>query len=203
MQYTLYDNSIDQTVIQKAVDALNNGALIIFPTDSVYSIGCSMQKVKTQEKLAKLKGLKPNQAKFSLLCTDLSQASKFTKPLTSNVFKSIKNNTPGPFTFILNASTEIPKLFNNKRKEIGIRIPDNKITLALIEALGHPLIGTSVHDDDEILEYSTNPSDIYEKWQHEIELLLDGGYGNNQATTVINCLDDDIEIIREGLGELK
>ena len=153
MQYTLYDNSIDQTVIQKAVDALNNGALIIFPTDSVYSIGCSMQKVKTQEKLAKLKGLKPNQAKFSLLCTDLSQASKFTKPLTSNVFKSIKNNTPGPFTFILNASTEI--------------------------------------------------SDIYEKWQHEIELLLDGGYGNNQATTVINCLDDDIEIIREGLGELK
>lgn len=203
MQYTLYDNSIDQTVIQKAVDALNNGALIIFPTDSVYSIGCSMQKVKTQEKLAKLKGLKPNQAKFSLLCTDLSQASKFTKPLTSNVFKSIKNNTPGPFTFILNASTEIPKLFNNKRKEIGIRIPDNKITLALIEALGHPLIGTSVHDDDEILEYSTNPSDIYEKWQHEIELLLDGGYGNNQATTVVNCLDDDIEIIREGLGELK
>ncbi len=203
MQYTLYDNSIDLTVIQKAVDALNNGALIIFPTDSVYSIGCSMQKVKTQEKLAKLKGLKPNQAKFSLLCTDLSQASKFTKPLTSNVFKSIKNNTPGPFTFILNASTEIPKLFNNKRKEIGIRIPDNKITLALIEALGHPLIGTSVHDDDEILEYSTNPSDIYEKWQHEIELLLDGGYGNNQATTVVNCLDDDIEIIREGLGELK
>jgi tRNA threonylcarbamoyl adenosine modification protein (Sua5/YciO/YrdC/YwlC family) len=203
MQYTLYDSSIDSTVIQKAVDALNNGALIIFPTDSVYSIGCSMLKVKTQEKLAKLKGLKPNQAKFSLLCTDLSQASKFTKPLTSNVFKSIKNNTPGPFTFILNASTEIPKLFNNKRKEIGIRIPDNKITLALIEALGHPLIGTSVHDDDEILEYSTDPNDIYEKWQHEIELLLDGGYGHNQATTVVNCLDDDIEIIRIGLGDLK
>lgn len=203
MQYTLYDNSIDQTVIQKAVDALNNGALIIFPTDSVYSIGCSMLKIKTQEKLAKLKGLKPNQSKFSLLCKDLSQASKFTKPLTSNVFKSIKNNTPGPFTFILNASTEIPKLFNNKRKEIGIRIPDNKITLALIEALGHPLIGTSVHDEDEILEYSTNPSDIYEKWHNEIELLLDGGYGNNQATTVINCLDGNIEIIREGLGDLK
>jgi tRNA threonylcarbamoyl adenosine modification protein (Sua5/YciO/YrdC/YwlC family) len=203
MQYTLYDNSIDSTIIQKAVDALNDGALIIFPTDSVYSIGCSMLKVKTQEKLAKLKGLKPNQAKFSLLCTDLSQASKFTKPLTSNVFKSIKNNTPGPFTFILDASTEIPKLFNNKRKEIGIRIPDNKITLALIEALGHPLIGTSVHDDDEILEYSTDPSDIYEKWHNEIELLLDGGFGNNKPTTVVNCIDGGIEIIREGLGELK
>lgn len=203
MQYTLYENSIDSTVIQQAVDALNNGALIIFPTDSVYSIGCSMKKVKTVEQLAKLKGMKPNQAKFSLLCSSLSQASHFTKPLSSSVFKTMKNNTPGPFTFILNASTEIPKLFNNKRKEIGIRIPDNKITLALIDALDHPLIGTSVHDEDEILEYSTNPNDIFEKWQNNIALLLDGGYGHNEPTTIINCLDGDIEIIREGLGELK
>lgn len=203
MKYTLYDNSIDETVIQKAVDALNDGALIIFPTDSVYSIGCSMKKVKTMEQLAKLKGMKPNQARFSLLCSSLSQASLFTKPLSSSVFKTMKNNTPGPFTFILEASTEIPKLFNNKRKEIGIRIPDNKITLALIEALDHPLVGTSVHDEDEILEYSTNPDDIYEKWQHEIELLLDGGYGNNKPTTIVNCLNGNIEIIREGLGDLK
>lgn len=203
MKYELYENSIDQTVINKAVEALNNGALIVFPTDSVYSIGCSMHKSKSAEKLAKLKGLKPNQARFSLLCSGLSMASLYTKPMTSPVFKTIKNNTPGPFTFILDASTEIPKLFNNKRRDIGIRIPNNKITLQLIESLGHPLIGTSVHDEDEILGYTTNPDGIYERWQHDIELLLDGGYGNNQATTVINCLNGDMEITREGLGILK
>lgn len=202
MKYELYENSIDLTVIKKAVNALNNGDLIVFPTDSVYSIGCSMHKTKSAEMLAKLKGLKPNQARFSLLCSNLSMASLYTKPLTSPVFKTIKNNTPGPFTFILDASTEIPKLFN-KRREIGIRIPDNKITLALIEALGHPILGTSVHDEDEILEYTTDPVGIYERWKNDIALLLDGGYGNNKPTTVINCLDGQMEITREGLGELK
>ena len=203
MKLEVFESSIDSTKVNQIVNELKAGELVIVPTDSVYSVCCSLDKPKALEKLAKIKGLKPNQAKFSMMCASISEADKYAKHIDSQVFRLIKANTPGPFTFILKASTEVPKLFNAKRKEIGIRIPDNEITQAVIEALGCPLVGTSVHDDDEIIEYTTNPDEIYEKWQEHIGAMLDGGYGNNKATTVINCTEGEPVVVREGLGEIK
>lgn len=198
----LYDNTPDADKVKEIINCLRDGGVIIYPTDSVYSLGCSLLKTKALEKVAKLKGIKPEKAKFSMICKDISDISTYVKSLDNQTFRLLKASLPGPFTFILEASTEVPKLFKAKRKEIGIRVPDNTILQHIIAELGNPLIGTSVHDEDEILDYTTNPEDIFERYKNDVDIVIDGGFSNNIPTTVVNCTVFPPEVIREGLGEL-
>jgi tRNA threonylcarbamoyl adenosine modification protein (Sua5/YciO/YrdC/YwlC family) len=203
MLYIIHPDNPDSRKIQLVVDILNKGGIIIYPTDTVYSLGCSLHKKRAIEKLAQLKGIKLKKANFSVICSDLSHLAEYTKPIDRSTYKLLNKNLPGPFTFILKASSQIPKLFDTNRKSIGIRIPDNNIVKAIIEALGHPLVTTSIHDEDEIVEYTTDPSLIEEKWDKLVDGIVDGGYGNNIASTVVDLSDDDVEIIRQGAGELE
>jgi tRNA threonylcarbamoyl adenosine modification protein (Sua5/YciO/YrdC/YwlC family) len=203
MLYIIHPDNPDSRKIQLVVDILNKGGVIIYPTDSVYSLGCSLHKKRAIEKLAQLKGIKLKKANFSIICSDLSHLAEYTKPIDRSAYKLLNKNLPGPFTFILKASSQIPKLFDTNRKSIGIRIPDNNIVKAIIEALGHPLVTTSIHDEDEIVEYTTDPSLIEEKWERLVDGIIDGGYGNNIASTVVDLSDDDVEIVRQGVGILE
>jgi tRNA threonylcarbamoyl adenosine modification protein (Sua5/YciO/YrdC/YwlC family) len=187
---------------EQAVRTLSEGGLIIYPTDSVYAIGCSMLKPKAIERLARLRGVKPEKARFSFLFNDLTDLSLYTRPISNPVFKLIRRLTPGPFTFILEANNRIPKLVLSNRKTIGIRIPDNNIARDLVRQLGHPIMSTSVHDDDDIIEYTTDPDLIHEKYLNDVDLVIHGGYGDNQPTTVIDCTSDMIEVLRQGKGIL-
>jgi len=202
MLHIIHPDNPDSRKIKLVVDILNKGGVIIYPTDTVYSLGCSLHKKRAIEKLAQLKGIKLKKANFSVICSDLSHLADYTKPIDRATYKLLNKNLPGPFTFILKASSQIPKLFDTNRKTIGIRIPDNNIVKAIIEALGHPLVTTSIHDEDEIIEYTTDPSLIEEKWEHLVDGIVDGGYGNNIASTVVDLSDGDVEIIRQGIGEL-
>lgn len=192
----------DQRKIDEIVSVLNAGGVIIYPTDTVYSFGCSLMHKRAIERLAKLRGLKLKQANFSLICYDLSTISEHTKFINRPTYKLLNKNLPGPFTFILPASNKIPKLFDSNKKTVGIRIPDSDISRAIVNTLGHPLVTTSLHDDDEIIEYTTDPYLIQEKWESQVDLVVDGGFGNNEPSTVVNCADGEFEIIRQGLGEL-
>jgi len=203
MLHIIHPKIPDQRKIQLIIDILNKGGVIIYPTDTVYSLGCSLHKKRAIEKLAQLKGIKLKKANFSVICSDLSHLAEYTKPIDRSTYKLLNKNLPGPFTFILKASNQIPKLFDTNRKSIGIRIPDNNIVKAIIETLGHPLVTTSIHDEDEIIEYTTDPSLIEEKWEKLVDGIVDGGYGNNIASTVVDLSDDDIEIVRQGAGELE
>ena len=203
MLYIIHPDNPDARKIQLVVDILNKGGIIIYPTDSVYSLGCSLHKKRAIEKLAQLKGIKLKKANFSVICSDLSHLAEYTKPIDRPTYKLLNKNLPGPFTFILKASNQIPKLFNTNRKSIGIRVPDNAIVKAIIENLGHPLVTTSIHDEDEIIEYTTDPTLIEEKWEKLVDGIIDGGYGNNIASTVVDLSNDDVEIIRQGVGELE
>mgnify|MGYP006168902649 FL=1 len=203
MLYIIHPDNPDSRKVQLVVDILNKGGVIIYPTDSVYSLGCSLHKKRAIEKLAQLKGIKLKKANFSIICSDLSHLAEYTKPIDRPTYKLLNKNLPGPFTFILKASSQIPKLFDTNRKSIGIRIPDNNIVKAIIEALGHPLVTTSIHDEDQIVEYTTDPSLIEEKWEKLVDGIIDGGYGNNIASTVIDLSDDDVEIVRQGVGVLE
>jgi len=203
MLHIIHPINPDQRKIQLIVDILNKGGVIIYPTDTVYSLGCSLHKKRAIEKLAQLKGIKLKKAKFSVICSDLSHLAEYTKPIDRSTYKLLNKNLPGPFTFILKASNQIPKLFDTNRKSIGIRVPDNNIVKAIIETLGHPLVTTSIHDEDEIVEYTTDPSLIEEKWEKLVDGIIDGGYGNNIASTVIDLSHDDVEIVRQGAGILE
>lgn len=188
--------------IAEVVSVLKKGGIIAYPTDSVYNFGCSLDNKRAIEKIAKLKQIKLKKANFSLVCPDLKSIDEFTNPFSRSVFKALNKNLPGPFTFILNASNKIPKLFDSNKKEIGIRIPDNEICLEIVKHLGVPLVTTSIHHEDEIVEYITDPEQIFQNFQHQIELIVDGGIGNNQPSTVVDCTQDDLEIVRQGIGEL-
>jgi len=203
MIYIIHPDNPDQRKIKLVVDVLNKGGVIIYPTDTVYSLGCSLQKKRAVEKLAQLKGIKLKKANFSVICSGLSHLADYTKPIDRATYKLLNKNLPGPFTFILNASNQVPKLFNTNKKTIGIRIPDNNIVKAIIEELGHPLVTTSLHDEDEILEYTTDPTLIEEKWENQVDAIIDGGYGNNIASTVVDLSQGDVDIIRQGIGELE
>ncbi len=189
--------------IQEVVAVLKKGGIIAYPTDSVYNFGCSLNNKRAIEKLAKLKGIKLKKANFSLVCHDLKTIDEYTSPFSRSVFKALNKNLPGPFTFILNASNQIPKLFDTNKKEIGIRIPDNIICLEIVELLGVPLVTTSIHHEDEIVEYITDPEQIFEKFEHQVDLVIDGGIGNNEASTVVDCTNDELDIVRQGIGELE
>ena len=186
--------------ITYVADILKKGGIIIYPTDTVYGIGCDIFNARAVERIAKLKGIKIEKAKFSFICYDLSHLSDYTKHLNNTVFKLMKKYLPGPFTFILPANTKIPKLFKNKKKTVGIRIPDNLIPLEIVKELGNPLLTTSLHDDDRIIDYTTDPELIHEKYENQVDLVIDGGYGNNEPSTVVDCTTEEPYIVRQGLG---
>lgn len=187
--------------IQQVVDVLNDGGLVIFPTDSVYAIGASIRQPKALERLARIKGDTIDKVDLSFVFSDLSHLSEYTRQFDTATYKRLKRALPGPFTFILESSNAIQKIFKSKKKTVGIRVPDNNIALAIAEVLSHPLATTSVHDDDEIIEYTTDPSLIVEKYDHLVDLVVDGGFGDNTASTVIDLSTGEPEIIREGKGD--
>lgn len=188
--------------IEQVVEILRNGGVIIYPTDTIYGIGCDMMNQKAVAKVAALKGLKPENANFSIVCYDLSHISNYARIETAD-YKMMKKALPGPFTFILNATGNMPKVFKNKKKTIGIRVPDNNIARTLVKEFGNPLIATSVHDDDEILEYTTDPELIHEKYGKQVDVVINGGFGKNEASTIVDLTEKDPEILRQGLGELE
>ncbi|WP_296636752.1 L-threonylcarbamoyladenylate synthase [Polaribacter sp.] len=197
----IYNENPNPKEIQKVVKVLKNGGLIIYPTDTVYGLGCDITNTKALEKIAIIKGVKLGKANFSFVCNDLSHLSNYIKQIDSSTFKLLKRALPGPYTFILPGSNNLPKAFK-KRKTVGIRIPDNNIARALVEALGNPIVSSSIRDDDDILEYTTDPELIFEKWNNLVDLVIDGGYGDNLASTIIDLTDNIPEVIREGKGSL-
>jgi tRNA threonylcarbamoyl adenosine modification protein (Sua5/YciO/YrdC/YwlC family) len=197
----IYNENPNQKQIQKVVKTLESGGLIIYPTDTVYGLGCDITNIKALEKIAKLKGIKLEKANFSFICNDLSRLSDYVKQIDSSTFKLLKRALPGPYTFILPGSKNLPKPFK-KRKTVGIRIPDNTIARTLVETLGNPIVSTSIRDDDDILEYTTDPELIYEKWKNIVDIVIDGGYGDNYASTIIDVTNSEPEVVREGKGSL-
>ncbi len=197
----LYNDNPNSKEIEKVVKILQNGGLIIYPTDTVYGLGCDITNTKALDKIAKIKGVKPEKANFSFVCNDLSHLSDYVKQIDTATYKILKRALPGPYTFVLPGSNSLPKAYK-KRKTVGIRVPDNNIARAIVAALGNPIVSTSIHDDDEVLEYTTDPELIFEKWQNIVDVVIDGGYGDNYASTVINLTTDEPEVIREGKGSL-
>ncbi len=194
---------VDPKVIRKAVNLLKQGEIIIFPTDTLYAMGCDLMNKKAIKELAKLKNKKTNKINFSLLCHDLSGLSNYVKQIDRSTYKLLKQNLPGPFTFILNAANEIPRLFDSNKKEVGIRIPDNEIVLRLAEELGNPIVASSLNnEEDEIQPYFYEPISIYERFSNDVAMIIDGGNGSLEGSTVVSCLKGDIEIVRQGLGNL-
>lgn len=203
MLLRIYPENPNENHIRKVVEVLEEGGIVIYPTDTVYAIGCDIKAHKSIEKIARLKGLNPINPDMSLIFHDMSQLSEYTIIRDNSVFKLLKKNLPGPFTFIVQANNQIPKLFKNKKKTVGIRIPDNNIVLELVKELGRPIMTTSIHDPDEVIEYTTDPELIYEKYGDFAEIVIDGGYGRNEASTIVDCTSSEIKVIRQGLGILE
>ncbi len=202
MLVKLFNENPNLREILKIVEVLRKGGLIIYPTDTVYGLGCDITNAKAVEKVARIKGVKVEKNNFSFICSDLSHISDYTKPISSSVFKLMKKNLPGPFTFILDANNNLPKYFKVK-KTVGIRVPDNNIIREIVRELGNPILSTSVYDDDEIIEYTTDPELIHEKYQEIAEIVIDGGFGELIPSTIVDCTGDEITVIREGKGILE
>jgi len=198
----LYEENPNPKGIQKVVDVLKRGGLIIYPTDTVYGLGCDINNLKALERIARIKGVKLEKANFSFVCHDLSNLSDYVKQIDTTTFKILKRALPGAYTFILPGAKSLPNPFK-KRKTVGIRVPNNAIALDIVKALGNPIVSTSIYDEDEILEYTTDPELILEKWNNLVDLVIDGGYGDNEPSTVIDLSQDVPEIIREGKGSLE
>jgi Sua5/YciO/YrdC/YwlC family protein len=203
MLIRIYPDNPNPKYIRQVVDLLDVGGIIIYPTDTVYAMGCDIKANKSIDKIARFKGLNPENPDLSLIFHDMSQLSEYTIIRDNTIFKLLKRNLPGPFTFIVMANNQIPKLFKNKKKTVGIRIPDNPVVLELVRELGRPIITTSIHDPDEIIEYTTDPELIHEKYREFADIVIDGGYGKNEASTIVDCTGDEPEIIRQGLGILE
>jgi tRNA threonylcarbamoyl adenosine modification protein (Sua5/YciO/YrdC/YwlC family) len=203
MLIRIYNDNPNHKHIRQIVDLLEDGGIIIYPTDTVYAMGCDISASKSIEKIARFKGLNPKNPDLSLIFHDMSQLSEYTIIRDNTLFKLLKRNLPGPFTFIVQANNQIPKLFKNKKKTVGIRIPDNTIVLELVKELGRPIITTSIHDADEVIEYTTDPELIYEKFRDFADAVIDGGFGNNEPSTIVDCTGDTIEIVRQGHGILE
>jgi len=196
----IYENKPSEAAIKKVVDVLKSGGLVIYPTDTVYGLGCDITNTKALERIAKIKGVKLDKANFSFVCSDLSNLSDYVKQIDTPTFKILKRALPGPYTFILPGNNDLPSAFR-KKKTVGIRVPDNTIALDIVRKLGNPIVSTSIHDDDEVLEYSTDPELIFEKWQHLVDLVIDGGYGDNVGSTIIDLSGYEPVVIREGKGD--
>ena len=199
----IYNDKPNKKDVDEVVNCLQNGGVMIYPTDTVYGLGCDINSKKALERVAKIKGIKLKDANFSFICYDLSHLSEYAKQVSTHTYKLLKRIFPGPYTIILNATGKIPKIFSNKKKTVGIRIPENNITREIVKQLGSPIVSTSIHNEDDIIEYSTDPELIYEKYRNQVDMVIDGGYVMNIASTVVNCTDDDeYIIIREGKGDL-
>ncbi|MBI9060960.1 MAG: threonylcarbamoyl-AMP synthase [Marinilabiliaceae bacterium] len=203
MLVKLYPDNPNAKEIKKIADILRNGGLVIYPTDTIYGIGCDINNSKAVEKVARIKNINLKKANLSFICYDLSHISDYTRPLNNHLFKIMKKHLPGPYTFILQANTNVPKLFKNNKKTVGIRVPDNNIIRELVQELGNPILSTSVRDEDDVIEYTTDPELIYEKFGSQVDIVIDGGFGDNIPSTVIDCTDGEIEIIRQGKGDLE
>jgi len=188
--------------LKKIKAILDNDGVIIIPTDTIYAMVCRMDSKKGIERMSKIMGKKPEKVFYSILCSDLSNISEVTATIDKNIFRMLKNNLPGPFTFILKANNQVSKYFAGNRKTIGIRVPDNIITQTLIQEIGSPLVASTIHHDDEIIEYMTDPQEIFEKFEYQVDLVIDGGAGDNIPSTIIDCTTEDPEIVREGKGEV-
>lgn len=199
----IYPENPNPKEIERVVEILRDGGVIIYPTDTVYGLGCDITKGKAIERVAQIKGLRPDKANFSFIVYDLSHLSDFTKPIDNTIYKLMKRNLPGPFTFILEASNNVPKILKSKKKTVGIRIPDNPIILEIIRVLGNPILTTSVHSGDVILDYTTDPELIHEDMGHLVDLVIDGGFGNNVPSTIVDCTGPEIRIVRQGMGNLE
>ena len=197
----IYEDKPNETAIKKVVEVLKNGGLVIYPTDTVYGLGCDITNSRALEKLAKIKGVKLEKANFSFVCSSLSNISDYVKQIDTPTFKILKRSLPGAYTFILPGNNDLPKDFR-KKKTVGIRVPDNNIAIQIVEMLGNPIVSTSIHDEDEVIEYSTDPELIFEKWQNQVDLVIDGGYGENIASTIIDLTSHEPIIVREGKGDV-
>lgn len=200
MLLKIYPENPNLREIDKVVETLRDGGLVIYPTDTVYAIGCDALNVRAVEKICQMKGINPQKSNLAIICYDLSNLSEYAK-VNNAAFKLMKKNLPGPFTFILPTSSELPKIYKN-RKEVGIRVPDNNIIRTLVKELGNPILTMSVHDDDDVIEYTTDPELINEKYEHQVDIVIDGGYGGTEASTIVDCTTDDFEIVRQGKGAL-
>lgn len=198
----IYEENPNPKEIKRVVDALRDGALIIYPTDTIYGLGCDITNTAALEKIAQIRGVKLEKANFSFICENLSNLSDYVRQIDTQTFKILKRNLPGPYTFILPGNNNLPAVFR-KKKTVGIRIPDNNICHALVSGLGNPIISTSIRDDDEVLEYTTDPELILEKWDNLVDIVIDGGYGDNVPSTVIDLTTAEPEVIREGKGSLE
>jgi len=197
----IYNKNPNSKEIEKAVKVLKNGGLVIYPTDTVYGLGCDITNTKALERIAKIKRVKLGKANFSFICYDLSNLSAYVKQIDTPTYKILKRALPGAYTFILNGNNNLPKVFK-KKKTVGIRVPDNNIIREIVRELGNPIVSTSIYDEDDVIEYTTDPELIYEKWKGLVDLVIDGGYGDNLASTVIDLSQDEIQIIREGKGDV-
>ena len=197
----LYNENPNEKEIAKIVEVLRNGGLIIYPTDTVYGLGCDITNTKALEKIARIKGVKLEKANFSFVCSDLKNLSDYVKQIDSSTFKLLKRALPGAYTFIMQGNNNLPKDFK-KKKTVGIRVPDNLIARTIVERLGNPIVSTSIYDEDDVIEYTTDPELIFEKWQNLVDIVIDGGYGDNTASTVIDLSGDDPVVIREGKGDI-
>lgn len=203
MLVRIYPENPNERKIRMVTDCLRDGGVIIYPTDTVYTMGCDLFNSRAVDKIINIKGLKKtDKANFTIVFNDLSHLTDFTKPFNTEVYKLMKKALPGPFTFILNANNKIPKIFQTRKRTIGIRVPDNNISRQIVETLGNPIISTSVYDDDEILEYTSEAELIHEKYNNIVDIVVDGGPGGNIPSTVVDCTSETIELIRQGKGDL-
>ncbi len=203
MLLRIYESNPNEKAIDQVVAVLRRGGVIIYPTDTVYGLGCDITNHRAIERICEIRGIKPEKANLSFICYDLTDISHYTRPLDNTTFRLLKKTLPGPFTYIFNASQKVPKLLSSKKKTVGIRVPDNNIAREIVRQMGNPIVSTSIHDDDEIMEYSTDPELIHEKYGDLVDLVIDGGYGDNVASTVVDCTSGDFEVIRQGKGDLE
>jgi len=198
----IYEENPNPREIEKVIKTLRAGGLIIYPTDTVYGLGCDITNMKALERVARIKGVKLEKSNFSFICHDLSNLSDYVKQIDTSVFKILKRALPGPYTFILPGAKTLPAPFKNK-KTVGIRVPNNNIAQEIVRQLGNPIISTSIRDEDEIIEYTTDPELILEKWGHLVDLVIDAGYGDNEPSTVIDLSGEEPIVVREGKGSLE
>lgn len=203
MLLRIYESNPNEKAIDQVVAVLRRGGVIIYPTDTVYGLGCDITNHRAIERVCEIRGIKPEKANLSFICYDLTDISQYTRPLDNITFRLLKKTLPGPFTFLFNASQKVPKLLSSKKKTVGIRVPDNNIAREIVHQLGNPIVSTSIHDDDEIVEYSTDPELIHEKYGDQVDLVIDGGYGDNVASTVVDCTSGEFEVVRQGKGDLE
>jgi tRNA threonylcarbamoyl adenosine modification protein (Sua5/YciO/YrdC/YwlC family) len=197
----IHPDNPEMRKVRQIADALRDGAVVIYPTDTVYGLGCDIHNTRAVERVCQIKGIKPQKINLSFICYDLSHIAEYASVSTST-FKIMKKALPGPFTFILAASNNVPRILHTNKKTVGIRVPDNLIPRSIVQELGNPIITTSIRDDDEVIEYSTDPELIYEKYRNLVDYVVDGGFGNNVASTVVDFTSDSPEVIRAGMGDI-